>query len=96
MSLPDPVPERHHSTAGIVALVVIGLLLLIPSGLCTAVLGGGAIWETLSNPSNASDLLNTLPMVAIVAGPFIVGGGAMVITGIRRARANARSRRTPQ
>ena len=96
MSLPDPVPERHYSIAGIVALVVIGLLLVIPSGLCTAVLGGGAIWETLTDPSNASDLLNTLPMVAIVAGPFLVGGGAMLITGIRRARANAGSRRTPQ
>ena len=89
-------PERTYPTAGIVALVVIGLLLLIPSGLCTAVLGGGAIWETFANPQNASDLLNTLPMVVIVAGPFIVGGGAMLITGIRRARANARNRRTPQ
>lgn len=91
----QPPSEPTHSTAGIVALVVIGLLLLIPSALCTAVLGGGAIWETLSDPNNASDLLNTLPMVVIVAGPFLVGGGAMLITGIRRARANARSRRTP-
>ena len=96
MSLPDPVPERHYSPAGIVALVVIGLLLVIPSGLCTAVLGGGAIWETLTDPNNASDLMNTLPMVAIVAGPFLVGGGAMLITGIRRARANARNRQAPQ
>ena len=89
----QPPTEPTHSTAGIVALVVIGLLLLIPSGLCTAVLGGGAIWETFANPQNASDLLNTLPMVVIVAGPFLVGGGAMLITGIRRARANARSRK---
>ena len=92
----QPPPERTYPTAGIVALVVIGLLLVIPSGLCTAVLGGGAIWETLTDPNNASDLLNTLPMVVIVAGPFIVGGGAMLITGIRRARANARNRKPPQ
>ena len=89
-------PEPTHSTAGIVALIVIGLLLLIPSGLCTAVLGGGAIWETFANPQNAGDLLNTLPMVLIVAGPFVVGGGAMLVVGIRRARANARNRRPPQ
>lgn len=92
MSLPDPAPQRHHSTAGIVALIVIGLLLLIPSGLCTAVLGGGAIWETLTDTQNASDLPNTIPMLVIVAGPFLVGGAAMLIVGIRRARANARNR----
>jgi hypothetical protein len=94
-TMSQPPSERSYSTAGVAALIVIGLLLLIPSGLCTAVLGGGAIWETLSDPSNASDLLNTLPMVVIVAGPFLLGGGAMLIVGIRRARANARNRRTP-
>ena len=92
----QPPPERTYSTASTVALVVIGLLLVIPSGLCTAVLGGGAIWETLSDPNNASDLLNTLPLVVIVAGPFLVGGGAMLVVGIRRARANTRNRRTPR
>ena len=89
-----PPSERTYSTAGIVALIVIGLLLLIPSGLCTAVIGGGAVVGMFANPRNSDELANILPTLVIVAGPFIVGGAAMLIVGIRRARANARNRET--
>ena len=69
--------QRPHSIAGIVALIVIGLLLLIPSGLCTAVFAGA----------------HMLPIAIAIGGPFIIGGGAMVVAGIRRAMENARNRR---
>ena len=83
-------PDRPYSPGGIAALIVIGLLLLIPSGLCSGTLGIMAIWESLTQPGGAENALSTLPMVLIVGGPFIAGGAAMLITGIRRARANRR------
>ena len=82
-------PEHQpYSTGGIMALVVIGLLLLIPSGLCSAVMGGAAIWAAFTEPQNAGDAFSIVPMIAIFGGPFILGGGAMLFAGIRRARAN--------
>ena len=45
-------PPRRHWTAGAVALVVIGLLILVPSGLCTAVIGGISISEMFSADSS--------------------------------------------
>lgn len=94
--MPDPAPERIYSSGGIAALIVIGLLLLIPSGLCSGALGVMAIWASITQPGNTGDAISTLPMVVIVGGPFIIGGGAMVITGIRRARANRRNPHEPQ
>lgn len=95
MSQPSPDPKPHYSAGGIAALIVIGLLLLVPSGLCSAAIGIGAIYGMIAQPQNAGDALNFIPMIVIVAGPFIVGGAAMLITGIRRARENARNRSAP-
>ena len=86
--MPDPIPKPRYSTAGIVALIVLGLLLLVPSGLCTAAIGIGAIYGMIAAPENAGDALGTIPMILIVGGPFIVGGAALLLTGIRRSRAN--------
>jgi hypothetical protein len=82
------VPRPRYSTGGIVALIVVGLLLLVPSGLCTAAVGLGAIYGMIASPQNAGDALGVIPMVLIVGGPFIAGGAALLITGIRRSRAN--------
>jgi hypothetical protein len=38
-----PPPKRPHWTAGSVAIFIIGLLILIPSGLCTGLFGIGAL-----------------------------------------------------
>jgi hypothetical protein len=67
---------------------VLGLLLLVPSGLCTAAIGIGAIYGMIAAPQNAGDALGVIPMILIVGGPFIVGGAALLVTGIRRLRAN--------
>jgi len=38
---------------GTAALLVVGLLFLVPSGLCTGILGGGALIEAFLHPENA-------------------------------------------
>lgn len=68
-------PQASSGSSGwAVALIVIGLLILVPSGLCTTVLG-------LSSSS-----WNDLGVVLTVGGPFVLVGGWMVFSGIRRLR----------
>ncbi len=59
--------------AGTIALLIFGLLILVPSGLCT-----GAML-------NAGDH-SMVFMVLVIGGPFVLGGGAMVWAAIKRLR----------
>jgi len=72
---PKPAP-RWTGTA--IALVVIGLLILIPSGLCTGVFGLGALFDGVN-----ADTSGFLETALIVGGPFIVLGALLVRTGLR-------------
>ena len=78
-------PAKPDKTLSGVAFLVIGLIILVPSGLCTALFGGGALVEMLANPGN-SDALSILPMALIFGGPFVVLGGFLVRAGIRNLR----------
>jgi hypothetical protein len=83
---PDPSPKRQYSTAGTAALLIIGLLFLIPSGLCTGVFGGGALLDAFTSPHNASDALSMLLIALLFGGPFIAVGGVMVWIAVKRLR----------
>lgn len=66
-------PQGSSESPGCaIALIVIGLLILVPSGLCTTVVG-------LSS-------LDSLGIALVVGGPFILAGGGMVLSGIRWLR----------
>jgi len=86
ISQPDPSPKRQYSAAGTAALLVIGLLFLVPSGICTGIFGGGALLDAFTSPHNASDALSMLLMAFLFGGPFIAVGGVMVWIGVRRLR----------
>jgi hypothetical protein len=62
----------RKSAAGI-ALIVIGLLILVPSGLCTAVLGVTFI---------TYDSVSSLPEVLAWGGPGIAIGVALTVLGV--------------
>jgi len=79
--MPEPV---KRSVAGGIALLVIGLVILIPSGLCTGVMAGDAIFS-LFTPSGSAGLGLLMPAL-IFGGPFVAGGGALVWEGIKRLR----------
>lgn len=85
MSQPEP-PKPRYSAAGTAALMIIGLLFLIPSGLCTGIMGGGAVIDALVHPENISDSVSMLVMVAIVGGPFVALGAVLVWFGVKRIR----------
>ena len=71
MSQPEN-EKRPGATAGSIALLVVGLLILVPSGLCTAFFMSAG---------------NQMEGVALIfGGPFIVLGGWLVWLGIRKMR----------
>ena len=67
-------------TGAAIALVVIGLLILIPSGLCTGIFGIGALFDLTAAQGYAGILLIG---ALVLGGPFIVLGALLIRTGLR-------------
>ncbi|HTK80336.1 MAG TPA: hypothetical protein VL286_07835 [Rhizomicrobium sp.] len=65
-------PRKPHWSALAVVLLVIGLLILIPSGLCTGIFGIGALYDAVTSSSSEgfSILLEALMFGAI---PIAIG-----------------------
>lgn len=82
MSSPETPKPRLRWTANAIALLVIGLLILIPSGLCTAGFGIMALVDFLNYPEN-SDGASFVAEAVIVGGPFILVGAALVYGALR-------------
>jgi hypothetical protein len=77
----DPTPDRNKpSVAGSIVILVIGLLILVPSGLCT---GFFAFAPLFTGGSGDSGLLG---LALLIGGPFVAVGIALVLWGIRRLR----------
>jgi len=92
MSQPEtPEPKYPPPTgggAGAVALFIIGVLILLPSGLCTAVFGFGAIYALFTDPETlAKDFADVLPLVAVTLFFFVMG--------ILAIRASFRTKKNP-
>jgi hypothetical protein len=66
--------------AGTIVILVIGLLILVPSGLCTGLFA----FSPLFSPGGGDTGLAGLALV--IGGPFVLGGAALVLWGIRRLR----------
>jgi hypothetical protein len=82
----NPPPPRGRNVGAGVAFLVIGLLILVPSGLCTGILVGGSLIESILHPSSSGDLDSVFFMGLIFGGPFIAGGGVLVWQGVKRLR----------
>ena len=72
---------RPRWTAISIALLILGLLILVPSGLCTALLGGSIIAEGLPNGD-----LSGIPIVLLYGGPPIAVGAALVWAAFKARR----------
>ena len=77
-------PPSREWTGGACALVAIGLLFLVPSGLCTGTFGFMAIVEAIQS-KDFSDL-SSLTGVLMVGLPFIVLGALLIRFGLRRRK----------
>lgn len=74
MSLPDE-PKRSPGrilVAG--ALVIVGVLILVPSGLCTAVMGFGIVASMIANPGAIfKDVSDLWPFAVPLLGAVAIG-----------------------
>ena len=80
-------PESHVPSgrprwgAVSIALFVLGLLILVPSGLCTLVLGGSIIAEGLPHGD-----FSAIPIVLIYGGVPVAMGAAVVWVAFKARR----------
>jgi hypothetical protein len=82
MSQPNDRERRSvGTTLGAIALIVIGLLVLVPSGLCTSVFGYNAISSYISNPSQSD--IGLLAIALVLGLPFVAIGAVIVRAGVR-------------
>lgn len=77
---PAPIGTPHWTAASI-ALFVLGLLILVPSGLCTALVGGSILVEGLANAD-----LTGIPIVLIYGGVPAAIGFALVYAALKIRR----------
>jgi hypothetical protein len=77
-----PRPPRWGALA--ITLLVIGLLILIPSGLCTGIFGVGALYDMFT--SSSSEGLSIFMEALIIGGIPLAIGGALVYTAFKVRR----------
>jgi len=81
MPMLEQPPRRPGRVLVATALIVIGALILVPSGLCSAILGIGGVLELVSAPDRfLSDVQNIWPLalgvlVAIAIGILLIRFG---------------------
>jgi hypothetical protein len=86
---PSPAPPHYPPPSGSLAgcaLFAIGLLFLIPSGLCTAIGGVGLVGQLMSDPAELSrDFYAYIGFVVLTLACLAIGI-ALVWAGIRVRR----------
>lgn len=76
-----PGQKAPHWTAASIALLVLGLLILVPSGLCTALVGGSIVVEGLAN----ADFSGVFIVLLSGAVPLAIGA-ALVYAALKMRR----------
>jgi hypothetical protein len=89
MENPDPAPRKSGSIAAGIALVMLGLLVFVPSGLCTGVFVIGSIVQEMSHPGS-SGMMSMGFVALVIGGPFVAGGAALLWFGIKEFIAYSR------
>lgn len=83
-----PQSDQRPSFASGLALVILGLVILVPSGLCTGVFAFGPLIAALLHPGrySYSGTSQNVVLAFIFGGPFLLAGGTLLLFGIRRLK----------
>ena len=81
MTGPEQTPRRRW-TASAIALLVFGLVILVPSGLCTAYLGIMGLFF------GGNDTADIVTMALFYGAPFLLIGGILVWLAFRVRKQN--------
>jgi hypothetical protein len=79
---PPPPPRRSKTS---IALITVGLLILIPSGLCTGTVGVGFLWNEILQVGFLG-FTDMLGLVLMLGGVPIAIGAGLLFWGLRRPR----------
>ena len=73
-SVPPPNPGLDRPLSGLgIFCIVIGTIIALPSGLCSATLVGLAVYSVVEGESLLSFLQDGLPMLLAAIGPLVIG-----------------------
>lgn len=86
-------PNSGLSIAGTVALLVIGAVIFIPSGLCTGLFMFGPLISSMMHPGSYNGEAGLGGVALVIGGPFVAVGGIMLWFGVRRVRAHLKARK---
>ena len=82
----NPPPPRADTLGGTIVLLVLGTLVLVPSGLCTGYFGIAGFTAMIGKTDTQGLGQLFFFGALILGGPFVVAGTAMLWIGIRRWR----------
>lgn len=84
----DPLPPAppNRRTGLSIALICLGLLILVPSGLCSAVFGVGFLMDAAQPGETGAYARGFLWLVLVLGGPPVAVGAALLVWGMRRDR----------
>jgi hypothetical protein len=82
----DQTPPAPRRSGLSIALICVGLLILIPSGLCTALFGGGMIMDMGRPGETGAYARGLFWVVLMVGGPPMAVGAALLVWGLKRDR----------
>ena len=85
MSGPDPAPQPKRAGCVAIALVTLGLLILVPSGLCTGFFTLYPLLSSLFDPSQPASS-GDIGFVFTFGMPFVVVGGLLTALGFSMMR----------
>ena len=80
----QPPLSRPPRGGASLALICIGLLILVPSGLCTAVFAGGMVMDMGRPGETGAYARGLIWVVLMLGGPPIALGAALLAWGWRR------------
>ena len=81
----DNSPRPPRRSAASIALITLGLLILIPSGLCTGTIGVIFLWNEILHVGFFG-FIDMMELVLTLGGVPIAIGAALLFWGLRRPR----------
>jgi hypothetical protein len=83
---PAPPSLPRRLSGGTIALIAIGLLILVPSGLCSAILGVGFLSDIIGRGEAAQFSRSLIWLVPLFGGPPMLIGAGLLAWGLKRRR----------
>jgi hypothetical protein len=79
----NPAPEHTGSIVRAIALLIVGLVVFVPSGLCTGFFFFTPFVQAFEHPRQGNNEFGLSGIALIVGGPFVAGGISILWYGAK-------------